>query len=195
MRMQKLTPGQQALVEENLRVVSWAIEDYIIVNEGIPGLGFDDLFQEGCLALMKAAQTYVAGKSKFATFARVVVRNELRTYCKSVCSKQKRVFACSGVTSDQEEDHPTPLLDSLPAPDEIDALLDQLHVVGLLESFLPEHSGVTRKGIEALIMKAKGCTGADIAQVYGVAQNNVGAWITRAKKKLLEDKRFLDAIA
>lgn len=47
------------------------------------GFGFDekDLFQEGCLALLKAEQTYnKQGKAKFETYASVVIANHVLDY-------------------------------------------------------------------------------------------------------------------
>ena len=47
------------------------------------GFGFDekDLFQEGCLALLKAEQTYnEQSKTKFETYASVVIANHILDY-------------------------------------------------------------------------------------------------------------------
>ena len=45
-------------------------------------------------------------------------------------------------------------------------------------------------GIEALELKVKGFSGAEIAELWGVEQNHVGAWISRAKSKLLKNEQF-----
>ena len=47
-QMTSLTKQQQELVAQNLPVVHWVICDYIHVNPTICGLGYSDLFQEGC---------------------------------------------------------------------------------------------------------------------------------------------------
>jgi len=49
------------------------------------------------------------------------------------------------------------------------------------------YSGVARLGVEALELKIAGYSGADIADLYGVKSNHVGAWISRAIKKLKKD--------
>lgn len=49
------------------------------------------------------------------------------------------------------------------------------------------YSGVARLGVEALELKIAGYSGADIAKLYGVQPNHVGAWISRAAKKLKKD--------
>lgn len=60
-----------------------------------------------------------------------------------------------------------------------------------MESVKAEYSGVARLGIEALELKIKGLSGSDIAHLYGVAPNHVGAWISRAAEKLRKNERFL----
>lgn len=49
------------------------------------------------------------------------------------------------------------------------------------------YSGVARLGVEALELKIAGYSGSDIAQLYGVKPNHVGAWISRAAAKLKKD--------
>ena len=52
-------------------------------------------------------------------------------------------------------------------------------------------SGVVRLGIEALELKAKGMSGREIAALYGVKPNHVGAWISRAASRLRRDQDLL----
>ena len=46
-------------------------------------------------------------------------------------------------------------------------------------------------GIEALELKIRGYSGADIARLYHTEPNHVGAWISRAKAKLKKDAAFM----
>ena len=46
-----LTREQQHLVEQNISLIHWTIWKYIDVKEEICGLAYDDLYQEGALAL------------------------------------------------------------------------------------------------------------------------------------------------
>lgn len=57
-----LTTEQQALVEANLSVIDKAINLFINPDEDVCDLGRSDLYQEGAVALCKAAATY-DGKS------------------------------------------------------------------------------------------------------------------------------------
>ena len=89
-----LNEKQRQLVESclsngRLTVVHQAIREYIVVNETIFGFGYEDLYQEGCIWLCKAAATFQEEKGvKFETYAFKVVANGLRTYCRLMCSKQ-----------------------------------------------------------------------------------------------------------
>ena len=83
-----LNEEQQQLVEsclsgERIALVHRAIREHIVVNETIFGFGYDDLYQEGCIWLCKAAATFQKEKGvKFETYAYKVVSNGLRTYCR-----------------------------------------------------------------------------------------------------------------
>ena len=85
----KLTSEQQLLVENNLSVVHWVIVNSIHVNPCIYGMSYEDLFQEGCIWLCRAAVTYNAAKALFSTYAKKVVRNGLISYCRRQCDKEK----------------------------------------------------------------------------------------------------------
>lgn len=54
---QPLTSEQQELVEQHTPLIRWTIWKYIDIKETICGLGYDDLYQEGALALCYAAAT------------------------------------------------------------------------------------------------------------------------------------------
>ena len=70
-----LNEKQRQLVESclsngRLTVVHQAIREYIVVNETIFGFGYEDLYQEGCIWLCKAAATFQEEKGvKFETYA------------------------------------------------------------------------------------------------------------------------------
>ena len=57
-------------------------------------------------------------------------------------------------------------------------------MAALLVHYKREYSGVAQLGIEALELKIRGYSGADIARLYHNEPNHVGAWISRAKAKL-----------
>lgn len=183
--MISLTLEQQQLVEHYLSVVNWVIIDHIKLNPQVCGLGYSDVYQEGCVHLCRAAATYQGDPAGFGAYARTVVRNGLLSYCRSLC----------------RENAPLPLLTEpedarAPACETEEAVLKKLRQEDLfraLHEARAESSGVVRLGIEALELKAKGLSGREIAALYGVKPNHVGAWISRAASRLRLNPVFLQA--
>ena len=186
-----LNNEQKKLVEQYLHIVKWAIYSHITINETVYGFNYDDLFQEGCLWLCKAAVEYNGDIAQFDTYAQVVVKNGLLTYCKKMWNKHKYTINLSDISPDSENDVNDIKTDNYINDDVYSSFISNTVIFDLLESVKPEYSGVTRLGIEALELKIKGYTGAEIARLWGVKQNNIGAWITRAKKKLRQNERFM----
>lgn len=188
-RLPALNLQQQKMVEENLAVIHWAIHSFIKVNNSVFGFEYDDLYGEGCLLLCKAAATYNADKGRFSSYAQTVVKNGLISYCRIMCKKQdrQRLLLDPKVTDDSERTY----IEQLCVDDGTEALASQIDVLKLLETIKPKYTGSIRLGIEALEWKVKGLSGSDIAELYGVRPNLVGAWISRAASKLREDETVL----
>jgi len=180
---------EQELVEQHLTLVRNIILGTIRLNESVSGMGYDDVYQTGCEALCHAARHYRADRgASFETFATTVIRNRLLSHCRQVNRIQ----------------FPLEYLDA-PLPDSTgltyrDTLMDvkagHQDMEAATLSFLTEaekkYSGITRKGIQALMLKYTGHTGVEIAARYGVdvKPNHVAAWISRARYKLRTDKKF-----
>lgn len=186
-RMNSLNTEQQKLVETHLPLVKRVICKYIIVDDTVCGLGFDDLYQEGCFWLCKAALTYQEEKGvKFASYAERVVANGLRTYCRLTANKQKRVRNLSDYADEKPE--------LFSSSESMEEELIEREILHFLHQLKPQYSGVARLGIEAIEWKVKGLSGAEIAKMYGVKSNAVGAWISRTVQKLRKNVVFLSWI-
>ena len=85
--VKRLTADQQRLVEENLTIVERVLRFDINANPCVAGLGYEDLYQEGCVWLCNAALTFDPARGSFASYARRVVQNGLIGYCRNVLSK------------------------------------------------------------------------------------------------------------
>lgn len=184
-----LNDVQRRLITENLSVVKKVIHSAIIVNETIYGFEYDDLFQEGCIWLCKAAVKYRPENGvQFSTFAGTVVTNGLRTYCRLMCSKQKRVITIPDCAEAGED-----LLSfkNFAAADELEFMISELDTISLLRSLKQQYTGTVLHGIEALEWKVKGYSGVEIAEMYGVKPNLVGAWISKAVRKLEQNSMFI----
>ena len=188
-RLPPLNEQQQQLVEKNLTVIHWAIHNFVKINETVFGFEYDDLYGEGCVLLCKAAATYDSEKGRFSAYAQTVVKNGLLSYCRIMCNRQnrQRLLLDPKVFEDNEETYAA----LLAIEDPLDELTSEIDALALLASVKKNYHGIVRLGIEALEWKIKGLSGRDIADLYGVQPNTVGAWISRAAVKLLEDERVL----
>ena len=165
-----------------------AIHSEIIVNETIFGFEYDDLYQEGCIWLCKAAACFDSQKDvQFSTFAHKVITNGLRTYCRLMCNKQKRLVT---IPSMSDPDEPGLAMDQFSGEDIWEDLLAQMDTEIMLDRLKQQYKGTVRLGIEALQWKVQGYSGTQIAEMYGVKPNLVGAWISRAAKKLKDNHLF-----
>ncbi|WP_300846037.1 sigma-70 family RNA polymerase sigma factor [uncultured Acetatifactor sp.] len=182
--MKRMSRQEKELAERHLYLVRDTVLGAMSLNESIQGFGYDDLYQTGCEALCHAAQKYRAeGGASFPTFASVVIRNRLLSYCRKVARVQRPL---------EYMDAPQPSGSGLAYADAIPD--DGFHGISDADTFLllsqaqERCSGTTRKGIEALAMKCRGHTGVEIAARYGVRPNHVAAWISRATKMLREER-------
>ena len=181
-----LTSEQQVLVEQHMDLAGWVISRHIRINEGVYGLGRDDLSQEGALALCRAAATYNGTSAQFSTYAAAVIRNHLLDCCKAANTQQKHLCSLPVGSGFADDEHPPSILEPS-VEDKTDSLIDQIDMSALLAHYKREYSGVAQLGIEALELKIRGYSGADIARLYHTEPNHVGAWISRAKAKLKKD--------
>ena len=171
---------QQRLVEDNLHVVKLAIHKNIIVNDSLYGFEYDDLYQEGALALCHAAATFEDRGTQFKSYAIPVIRNHLLDHCRRISTQRKNMPMLSLDVPPCEGRPPTTY-------DDTEERLSDIYASQLLEYGKRTYSGVAKLGIEALELKTMGYSGADIAKLYGTKATHVGAWISRAAAKLRED--------
>ncbi len=189
---QPLNQEQQALVETHLWVARRVVLNSIHVNETIYGFGYEDLYQEGCILLCKAAVSYDKEVASFTAYAKKVVRNGLISYCRIMCGHQKHFQYLE--TGEQGE-----LMVNgevlLGQTDQIAEHIKEMELLELLERCKEYYAGITLLGIEAIAWKLRGLELKDIADIYQVPSTHVGAWISRAAAKLRNSKQFLQGIS
>lgn len=165
------------LIEDHLNYVHWVIRSFIHVNPAVCGLEYDDLYQEGCIALWRASETFDGQQgAQFHSFAISVIRNHLVDYCRKIQRQTAPVVSLETWDAEMVRS------DGLAWNGE-----DSLFVEQVLEYGKRTYNGVARLGVEALELKIAGYSGTDIAKLYGVQPNHVGAWISRAAQKLKKD--------
>lgn len=183
-RIIPLNEKQIALVEDNISVIKTVICSRIIIDKNIFGMEYDDLYQEGCLLLCNAALMYDESRgSSFGSFAYIVILNGLISYCKKVENNRKN--RAEYIESLKRQPESFSLQNSIPYERMVET-----NIIDFLDNIKAQYSGTVRLGIEALSLKVKGLSGGEIARLYGVKTNLVGAWISRALKKLKQNSVF-----
>ena len=183
--VKRLTADQQRLVEENLTIVERVLRFDINANPCVAGLGYEDLYQEGCIWLCNAALTFDPARGSFAFYARRVVQNGLVSYCRSLMGKQSRM-----VSLDEMESAALAALEvqhSVSYGTECETPL-------LLAAAESQYSGITRKGVHALALKVSGMPLTAVAVRMSAPPNHVSAWISRAVCKLRNNESFLSSL-
>jgi RNA polymerase sigma factor (sigma-70 family) len=158
-------------------LVGRVIKDKVRDIRGIGIFTYEDLFQIGCVGLVKAADTYMPGPVRFSTYAYRLIRNEIFDALDYATVRRNR----ESVTCPDElpvrvaEDFP-----GIPLGD----LQRKLDVAQA------EATGVTQKGVMAIRMLAEGYTHREIGELMDATANNVSAWVARARKYLRTRPEF-----
>ncbi|MBQ3757795.1 MAG: sigma-70 family RNA polymerase sigma factor [Oscillospiraceae bacterium] len=176
----KLTSVQRQRVEENLGLVGKVIRDKV---RGINQMGifdFHDLFQIGCLGLCKAVMTDRGGN--FSTYAYRLIWNEI---CDALIYATKR----------QETE-----LKILDMPgfgavsDPLEQIILQAEVQNGIARARKAANPSTKKGIDALVLHARGYSCSEIGAEMHAAPNLVTAWMAKAKQYLRRQPELQRAI-
>ena len=184
-RAKRLTAAQRQLVEENLAVVERVRRFEVRANPCIAGLGYEDLYQEGCVWLCNAALTFDPMRGSFASYARRVVQNGLVGYCRNVLSKHQRTVLLG--------DLKPAVLTALEAQNAVSSHI-KCETPLLLAAAESQYSGVTRKGVHALALQVSGMPLTAVAVRMSAPPNHVSAWISRAIHKLRNNESFLSSL-
>lgn len=186
---QPLNDTQRAVVEDMLPIAKWTVRKYITSSKNISGLSYDDLLQEAYLALCGAVMTYHAGQTQFKTYAVTVIRNHLIDYCRRIYQENRNLPTLS-LDAPGDDGSPLNLLDTLPHTEAgfEENSLSKISVEQFFSERKAAYTGCARLGIEALELKVMDEYGVtDIAKLYQAKPNLVGAWISKATKKIREE--------
>ena len=171
-----LNKHQQNLVEENMGLVRAVIKNEVRNIDGIGLFTYQDIFQIGCLGLVKAAEKYAPGNAKFSTCAYTYIRNEIFSALDYASVRRRNED-----TADRET-----ILNIMPAADGLSTL--PIGLDKMLDSAKTRKKGVVAKGIDAIRLMADGYTCREIGEMMGgVPANNITAWISKARAFLKKD--------
>ncbi len=165
-----LTSEQMRVVEENMGLVGKVIKDKVrgIGQPGTPE--YNDLFQTGCVGLIKAVATDKGGT--FSTYAYRLIWNEIR---------DELVRNTRLVLNEQSADTIEILTKSS------EQIMDSLETLDLRDIFRQakkQARGGTARGIECLELTVQGYSSQEIGNIVGADSSTVRMWMTRARKYL-----------
>lgn len=181
-----MTDIERKLTEDHLSIVAKVIQT---LTCGCRYVSYDerqDLLQIGNLALCKAAMNY-DGNRPFETYAKVVIRNAIYDYWRSL--QKERTYTCSmDAIADNETDtsYQQLLADTSSLQN-----LEQEHNLRSIYEYLQTLQNVNcttiKKGIQALLLQQNGYTSQEISKHYGVPASHVRVWKSKARKYLQQD--------
>ena len=160
------------LIADNMGLVGKVIKDKVRDVRRIGIYDYDDLFQIGCIGLIKAVDAFKPGKAQFSTYAYACIRNEIYEAIEYATLRRNR----------EEIIEPSMLPE--------DSVNEDFHVTQFgLDRILGEAqtqaSGIIAKGIEAIRLLADGYSHREIGESMGEASaNNVSAWVAKARRYL-----------
>lgn len=181
-----MTDIERKLTEDHLSIVAKVIQT---LTCGCRYVSYDerqDLLQISNLALCKAAMNY-DGNRPFETYAKVVIRNAIYDYWRSL--QKERTYTCSmDAIADNETDtsYQQLLADTSSLQN-----WEQEHNLRSIYEYLQTLQNVNcttiKKGIQALLLQQNGYTSQEISKHYGVPASHVRAWKSKARKYLQQD--------
>ena len=185
--MEEAKRAKEILIERNLRLVAHVAKKYQNVDEDM-----EDLIATGCIGLIKAVETFDAGKGRLATYACRCIDNELLMLLRSKKKTAREVSLFEPIGQDKEgneiclvdviEEQQTDTVDAMEFRDNIRKLFV------LIEECL------TNREREIIRLRyglggVKAVTQNEIGAMYGISRSYVSRIEKRALSKL--KKQFL----
>ncbi len=173
----KLTHEQQKVVEDNMGLVGKVIHDRVHGISQTGAFSYDDLFQIGCIGLIKAAATDQG--ACFSTYAYRLIWNE-------ICDALRKATRLNQYEESQE---PAALAEI--AHQEILDCRESTELHQMLLQAESRATGVTAKGIHCLKLTASGYSSKDLETIYRAKAATIRMWMTKARRYLLMQAEFL----
>lgn len=165
-----------SIVEDNLGLVHYVIDknfNSAIANDN--AIDREDLFQEGAMALRKAAENYDESKGfKFSTFACTVINNSLRHYLKKFSKVEDNL--CLSLDQEFNDDNNGSLIDTLEGFNYIGQYIDKEALdeyKKYFEDILKNEKCIKQRDIDYLFGVINGETPKEIAECYNTDTKEV----------------------
>lgn len=181
-----MTDIERKLTEDHLSIVAKVIQT---LTCGCRYVSYDerqDLLQIGNLALCKAAMNY-DGNRPFETYAKVVIRNAIYDYWRSL--QKERTYTCSmdAIADNETDTSYRQLLADTSSLQNWEQEHNLRSIYEYLQTLQNVNCTTIKKGIQALLLQQNGYTSQEISKHYGVPASHVRAWKSKARKYLQQD--------
>lgn len=181
-----MTDIERKLTEDHLSIVAKVIQT---LTCGCRYVSYDerqDLLQIGNLALCKAAMNY-DGNRPFETYAKVVIRNAIYDYWRSL--QKERTYTCSmdAIADNETDTSYQQLLADISSLQNWEQEHNLRSIYEYLQTLQNVNCTTIKKGIQALLLQQNGYTSQEISKHYGVPASHVRAWKSKARKYLQQD--------
>lgn len=160
--------SRDEMITDNMKLV------YYVIHRNFPSFAKnEDVFQEGCIGLIKAVDNYEEDKGEFRNYAYSSILNSIRNYFRSI--RQDADILSLDYTMDIGDDEPVMLIDIIP-DDSIEKWFDKVERDIFLETLSPKEQQI----VELL---KEGKTGQEIADVFGVSREMIQKHTARIRSK------------
>lgn len=175
--------AKERLIEHNLRLVAHIVKKYQNVNEDI-----EDLLSIGSIGLIKAIETFDAGKGRLATYACRCIDNELLMLLRSKKKTAREISLFEAIGQDKEGNE-IRLVDVIEQgqPDIVERMEQEQNIKRL---FVLLKECLTNREREILILRyglwgGEGITQSEIGERMGISRS----YVSRIEKKALQKLR------
>lgn len=171
---ERLTQEQQRLVEENIKLVGFTITKYFPTS-----IMDEDLYQIGCIGLMKSAMKYDPNKGSFSTYAVFYIRGEIQIHIRNSYALNRIVHRHTVSISDPVTDDGKLTVENLLFDEGFeDAQMTRL----ITQELLCELNEIEKKVIH--LYYVDGLTQTQIGKVVGRDQNFSSRLIRKVSSKM-----------
>jgi RNA polymerase sporulation-specific sigma factor len=173
-----MTDEQTRLVEDNVRLVYYFYgkldKSETVIRER------DDLISEGFIGLIKAAKSFIGGKSSFATYAARCITNQMFMWLRKIKRQEREIALFAPVGKDAEGEELL-LIDTLVSEGyETDKVIERLYAREWLDKTLLE---LPERDKKIIALRCSGKTQIEIAAALGYSQSYISRILLRLKKR------------
>ena len=177
------------LVEENIKLVGYALNKYFKKFREIYPYLEENLYQEGCIGLFQAAKKYNTDKGALSTIAMKYIRGRMTTFFKRYVKKHYsyKFKSMESTILDSNDSDSIRLMDILPSNDNI----TDFRLYSLEKRV--KHSDIN--DIDIIVkMIADGYSQREIGKQIGISQVEVSRRLTKFKDKIESVDKLMEIL-